>query len=512
MYHYIKHIQAMNKNVFIAGLMILLPFFAGAQNFEDALRYSSVRIEGTARSGAMGNAFGALGSDFTGVGINPAGLGIYRSSEFALTPSFGMTEISSGYLGNNMVENDYRPALGNLSYVAVMNSRKSSQSGVVSVNLGIGFNRLKDFNSYSIAEAFNTTSSFLDHMSANANNNKWSEYYEELAWDTYTLDKTDGGVYFSDLETARGGTAYNGHRQRKSYDRGGAMDEYTFGLGLNFNHRFYLGASLGITDFYYRENSTLKEWDEEGTIPYLNDFEFNSSLRTYGTGYNFKLGAIFKPVNNLRIGASLVTPTLMKLNDRFETTMGSSITWDDNSSETFSASSPYNEYDYELTTPFRATLSGALVMGKRGLVSADVEYIDYAMAKLRSGGDGYNFADENSDITDLFQPVTNVRLGGEFRLTESFSLRGGYELYPSAFKNMAFGVDQPNAGQNHTVLSAGFGYSSGGFFADMAFRHGEITRYNRLYPEPSSDGFPTPAMAAFDEVSNKVLFTLGFRF
>ena len=77
---------------------------------------------------------------------------------------------------------------------------------------------------------------------------------------------------------------------------------------------------------------------------------------------------------------------------------------------------------------------------------------------------------------------------------------------------MAFGVDQPNAGQNHTVLSAGFGYSSGGFFADMAFRHGEITRYNRLYPEPSSDGFPTPAMAAFDEVSNKVLFTLGFRF
>ena len=84
----------MNKHFLISGLMLLLPFLAGAQNFEDALRYSSGRIEGTARSGAMGNAFGALGGDFTGAGINPAGLGIYRSSEFALTPSFGMTEIT----------------------------------------------------------------------------------------------------------------------------------------------------------------------------------------------------------------------------------------------------------------------------------------------------------------------------------------------------------------------------------------------------------------------------------
>lgn len=502
----------MNKHFLISGLMLLLPFLAGAQNFEDALRYSSGRIEGTARSGAMGNAFGALGGDFTGAGINPAGLGIYRSSEFALTPSFGMTEITSSYLGNSMVENDYRPGLGNLSYVAVMDSRKNSQSGLVSVNLGIGYNRLKDFNSYSIAEAFKSTSSFLDHMAANANNKSWSEYYEELAWDTYTLDKTDGGVYFNDLESARASAAYDGHKQRKSYDRGGTMDEYTFGLGLNFNHRFYLGASLGITDFYYRENTTLREWDTDGTIPYLNDFEFNSSLRTYGTGYNFKLGAIFKPINALRIGASVATPTLFKLNDRFETSMGSSITWDDQSSETFDSSSPYSEYDYEMTTPFRATLSGALVVGKRGLVSADMEYLDYSMAKLRKGGDGYDFADENSDITDLFQPVTNVRLGGEYRLTNTFSLRGGYEIYPSAFKQEAFGENQPNAGEDLTVLSAGFGYSNGGFFADVAFRHSENTRFNRLYPEPSSNNYPLPEMAAFDEVSNKVLFTLGFRF
>lgn len=502
----------MNKNFLIAGLIALLPLFAGAQNFEDALRYSSAGMEGTARSGAMGNAFGALGGDFTGVGINPAGLGIYRSSEFALTPSFGMTEITSSFLSNTMSENDYRPALGNLSYVGVMNSRRNSESGVVSVNFGIGFNRLKDFSSYSIAETFKTTSSFLDHFSDNANRNNWSDYYEELAWDTYTMDKSANGTYFSDVETARGTTAYDGHRQRKSYDRGGSMDEYTFGLGLNFNHRFYLGATVGITDFYYSEKSTLREWDEDASIPYLNDFEFNSSLKTYGTGYNFKLGAIFKPINNLRLGASVATPTLFRINDRFETSMGSSITWDDQSTETFSSSSPYSEYDYRLTTPFKATVSAALVLGKRGLVSADMEYVDFSLAKLRQGGDGYDFADENSDITDLFKPVTNIRVGGEYRLTNTFSLRAGYELQPSAFNTMAFGTSQPNAGNDLTVMSAGFGYSSGSFFADVAFRQAKVTHENFLYPAPVSEVYPAPALASFDDVTNKLLFTLGFRF
>ncbi len=502
----------MNKNFLIIGLMILLPVWAGAQNFEDALRYSSGKIEGTARSGAMGNAFGALGSDFTGVGINPAGLGLYRTSEFALTPGFSMSEISSSYLGTSMTENDYKPGLGNLSYVAVLNSKKSNPSGLVSVNFGIGYNRLKDFNSFSITETLGANSSFLDHMAENTNAGNWSEYYEDLAWDAYLLDKTEDGYYFSDVETARGSSQYDGHGQRKSFDRAGTMDEYTFGLGFNFNHKFYLGASLGLVDFYYKEYSTLTEWDEEGTIPYLNDFEFNSSLRTYGTGYNFKVGAIFKPFNQLRIGASLATPTLYNLNDNFETSMASSITWDDNTTESFDSKSPFSDYEYELVSPFKATLSGALVIGKKGLVSADMEYVDFSVAKLRQGGDGYDFANENKDINEIYQPVTNIRLGGEYRLTNAFSLRAGYELYPSAFKNNAFGEDQPNAGQDYSVYSAGFGYSTGGFFIDMAYRNTAFSQYNRLYPAPVSADYPEPAWAKFDHNLDKVLFTLGFRF
>ena len=64
----------MKKYFAFLSIALLLQYFATAQNMVDALRYSSTQINGTARSGGMGNAFGSLGGDFTSVSINPAGL------------------------------------------------------------------------------------------------------------------------------------------------------------------------------------------------------------------------------------------------------------------------------------------------------------------------------------------------------------------------------------------------------------------------------------------------------
>ena len=72
----------MKKYILLSGIAIFITLFAGAQDLMDALRYSNIAVSGTARAGAMGNAFGALGGDFTSASINPAGLGLYRSSEF----------------------------------------------------------------------------------------------------------------------------------------------------------------------------------------------------------------------------------------------------------------------------------------------------------------------------------------------------------------------------------------------------------------------------------------------
>jgi long-subunit fatty acid transport protein len=265
-------------------------------------------------------------------------------------------------------------------------------------------------------------------------------------------------------------------------------------------------------DIYYKETSQLTEWDENNDIPYFNEMQFDSYLRTSGTGYNVKLGVIFKPTNEIRLGASIHTPTFYNLHDVFDTEMNSYITYDDGSDRYNAVPEYISEYDYDLETPLRATISGAFVIAKKGLLSVDYEYVDYGSANLRRGGDGYNFVPENQEIAEAYRSVGNLRLGGEYKVTEAISLRAGYELYPSAYNSEAFDANQPNADANLNILSAGLGYRQGGFFFDVAYRHSAIEEFDALYPAPVTNDYPTPVMASFNSVKNKVLFTFGFRF
>ncbi|MCL1821943.1 MAG: outer membrane protein transport protein [Prolixibacteraceae bacterium] len=508
----------MYKNLIAFGLLILLPFAGISQNFVDALRYSSTKIEGTARAGGMGNAFGALGGDFSATVINPAGLGVYRAGEFAVTPSFGKVDINSRYLGTSSNDYRYNFNLSNISYVANIGSGNRSESGLVAINMGVGYNQLVDFKAKALAKTNNAQSSFLDHITENANSryNTWSDYYEELAWRTDLLIyDEDNDEYWHDMMPypAIGYPGY-GQSQRKFYDYSGAINEYTFAVGLNFSHKFYLGASLGILDVYYKESTYHEEWDAKNEIAYFDDLKFNTSLRTSGTGYNFKVGAIFRPIDMLRLGISINTPTFYSFSDNFYTTMYSTIT-DEQTAETTKREygSPVSRYDYRLDSPFKAVFSGAVIISKRGLVSVDCEYMNYGSAKLRDGGDGYAFFNENDDTKALYKAVANLRVGGEYRVTDAFSLRAGYEYYPSAFKDMALEAEQPNSNFSYNVISAGLGYkTAGGFFVDLAYRHIASGNYDMLYPSPYSNFYPKPEFAKFDRNTNKVLLTLGFRF
>ncbi len=496
----------MKKYVSILAIVILLPFFSGAQDLSDALRYSNFQVQGTARSGGMGNAFGALGGDFTSISINPAGLGVYRSGEFTVTPSFSQTNVDASYLGSSMDDNKYKFTFNNISYVTTIPTGNNSSSGLISVSLGFGYNRLKDFNSNSIAIGHNSSSSILDNFASYANAGSWSDYYEGVASDAdLLLYDTEAKVYWHDLE----GTY--GQSQQKSTSSQGSINEYSLAMGLNFNHKLYLGAALGITDIYYKETSSLEEWDANDNIDYFNELRFNKYLKTSGTGYNFKLGVIFKPTNEIRLGAAVHTPTFYDLHDVFDTEMNSSITYEDGSTKNYTAYPQYiKEYDYELETPLRATLSAAFIIAKQGLLSIDYEYLDYGSASLRD--DNGEFIDENQDISEAYRSTGNLRVGGEYRIANNYSLRAGYELYPSAYNDEALGTSQPNADENLNIYSAGLGYRSGGFYFDLAYRYYDYTNYDMLYGAPILDGYPTPEMAKFNTTKHKMLFTFGFKF
>ncbi|HEY3371957.1 MAG TPA: hypothetical protein VGK10_13965, partial [Prolixibacteraceae bacterium] len=390
----------MKKLVYTISIL-LMACSTFAQDLTDALRYSNSHIRGTARSAAMGNAFGALGGDFSSLSINPAGVGVYRSGEFTLTPSFGQSTVDGTYLGNKISDSQYNISLDNLGYVASFKTGENSESGLVSINFGLGFNKLGGLSMNSLAEGSNADHSLLTYFTEYANNNNLATgdldpYYEQLAYNTdlllYDQNKKE---YFNDL-TDHG----YGQSQRKTINRKGYINEYLLSVAANFNHKFYLGATLGIHDVYFKENTDLYEWDAKNDIPYFNSLNFTTYLKQTGNGVNFKIGAIFKPIEQLRLGIAFHTPTFYKINEVYDRGMKSSITYDDGVTETKSAV-PDKEglYDYEIETPMKTILSGALVIGKAGLISVDYEIVDYSSAKLKNASDGYNYFDENTNIT-----------------------------------------------------------------------------------------------------------------
>ncbi|MGQ8337969.1 OmpP1/FadL family transporter [Sunxiuqinia sp. A32] len=505
------------KRIYYIIVLLFISSGAISQNLVDALRYSDFRLQGTARSVAMGNAFGALGGDFTSASINPAGLGIYRSSEFVITPNVNRASVDASYLGMTTEESKYNLGFQNVGYVANFNMSNSSSS-LVSLSLGVGYNRLGSFDVKKMVHASGVTSSMLDQFSLNADGYEpWEldPFYEELAaYDEssgfgtnliFTEEENEDLIYGHDMQVnpfTNDLTNYE-HGQRKSFSQKGNIDEYVISLAANFNHKFYVGATVGIQDVYFRETTSLFEYDENNNIEYFNDYTFNTYLRTAGTGVNFKLGAIFKPTNELRLGVAVHTPTFYKLQDNFDNTMYSSLDLDDGSAD-YEALSPVDWYNYQLETPFKAIFSGAYVFGKSAILSVDYEFVDYSTIKLRDGDGGYDFFNENDEIGEAYKAVGNLHLGLEYRIDNNFSLRGGYERYPSPFNKNAFGEFQPNSNADDSAISAGFGWKQGGFFLDAAYKHEMNEQSHEVYA--GSD------LAKFNTKLDDFVFTVGFRF
>jgi len=496
----------MKKLVYTISIL-LITCSAFAQDLTDALRYSNYKISGTARSAAMGNAFGALGGDFTSLSINPAGVAVYRSGEFTFTPSFGKISIDGTYLGNKSTDSKYNVGIDNLGYVTTIPTGSNSESGLVSFSFGLGFNRLGSFSMNALAEGANSNNSILSYFSENMNadyDNIYGKedatldpYYEKLAWDTYLINHDDNAKeYFNDVKD----NGY-GQSQRKSTDRRGYINEYLISFGANFNHKFYLGGTIGIHDVYFKENANLYEWDAKNNIPYFNDLNFNTYLKTMGSGFNVKIGAIYKPTENLRLGLAFHSPTFYKFNDEYNSSMSAS---------TYDNGSPISPdkagvYDYEIETPMKAILSGAYVIGKSGLISVDYEIVDYSTAKLKNGGGSYDYFNENQTIQNAYKRVGNLHIGGEYRVSKSFSLRAGYENYPSVYKTAYLNTANVNSNTSYSTVAGGFGLRQGNFFLDATVKHIISDENLKLYPG-------SPEMAKYATTQNNVIFTLGYKF
>jgi len=451
----------------------------------------------------LSGAFGALGADFTTTSANPAGIALFKSSELSITPAVNVGSVASMYNGTSGFDQRSVFYLGNAGVVLASNLKTDpKKQGWRNVNFATGINRINNFNFSYEMTGTNTTNSLLDTYVAEANginykdieNDIYGDYAFDLypAWWTYLLDfanPTTVNEYISPIAPG------SSKLQTKNVDATGSMNEYVFSLGANYNDRLYLGMTFGIPFIRYYETAIYTEENITGSD--LKYFRIIDQLETSGTGFNFKLGFIYRASDWLRLGASFHTPSWFNsMKDNWKVTMSSEFyTPDPDGFTRYKETSPTGSYTYRLQTPMRAQGSMAFIIGNVGLVSAEYEFADYASARLDASD--YSFSDENRAIRNSYTGSHNVRIGTEWRYN-IFSFRAGGKYFTTPYKSNI--NDASKLG-----FSAGAGLRQGWFFMDLAY----------AFSQSGSDYYfyNTPA-AATNPVSNNirshsVLLTVG---
>lgn len=480
-----------------------------AQDEKDALRFSLLQPQGTARSMGFGSALGSVGGDFTSLSINPAGIGVYRKSEFMLTPSLTINGVNSSY-GSNAAEHDGGGAFNfsNIGYVTTSTPRGNSynRSNWKAVSFGLGLNRLADFSRNYSYSGIN-----------NSNSGSWlfEAYTPQMMQDAETNNATLaylgywGGL--TDTNTALGSGYYSivdpGHypvRQINSVRERGGISEIVLSLGGNYQEKLMIGGTVGIPTVRYLRDRTYSEVDQSGQADFIS-FDYNETLRTSGAGINMKLGVIYKPVEQFRLGLAVHTPTYFSLTDRFTSTLNG-YTHTFGYREAVGAETIYR---YNMTTPWRGVVSATAMLGEVGFVTADYEYVDYSSSRLHfddAASRSYE-KEVNNNIRNKYRGTSNVRAGVEVRL-QNFMLRGGFGYYGNPYKQSA-----SNDGSRF-VGTAGLGYRYRDGFIDLSYMHNTSKSSEQPYvlPEVYDAGKYPVSTSKMKTNVGRVALTLGFKF
>ncbi|MCP9611406.1 OmpP1/FadL family transporter [Coprobacter tertius] len=528
-----------------------------AQGETDALKFSQTDLNGSARFMSMAGAFGALGGDISSLTQNPAGIGVYRSSEIVTTFGFANLSNSVSASGGTVKDNQFRGLFNNIGAIGTINTGNST--GLVSYNVGFSFNRQKSFNREYRAH-YNDLNTSITNYVANRTNGislfdltyipdgpNQQDPYNYLPWLPVLGYE---GNFISPVENLDGNTNYFG-----LFDRGhttgygdlfvkekGRLDEYSINLGANVSDRFYLGMAVGIYDLSY---DLRTGYSESLTNPVYNDNSGNNVvqqngniglrnvLTTTGSGVNFKMGAIFRPTNFLRLGFAFHTPTFFSMRDEYyASTENTAVLYKDGDGvlNPIYRNTPDDKIyytSYKLKTPWRLIASAAFVIGKKGILSADYEYAGYNKMSFSNDDDYYNSQDMYSQTNDYIKQDLKaghtLRIGGEYRVTPQLSLRAGFSRQWTPIKTEVLdqNIEIVTAGtatqytldRGTNYYTCGAGYRFGQVFVDLAYVHKYRSEDVLAFSPTFVDNLQyRPEVAKLSGHTNSLVVTLGYKF
>lgn len=545
------------KKSLLYFILAALPVVAMAQTAPDAFQLSRSDLRGTARYMSMGGAFTALGGDLSTLNNNPAGIGLYRKSEVGITMDIDMQGASSQTSTQKTDVSQTKVYLNNIGYIGAL---RLTNETVPYFQWGASYGRVASFDrAYrGVNGAMNT--SLSNYIAGYTSKKGWTgseltgttdnyfsyqaPWLSMLAYNSYIMNAPSGSTGYS-------GMWQNGTTGTSTFDvvEKGYVDEYSINFGGNILNNVYFGIGFGVTDIEYSQSTYYTEDMSNARIPnqrpatsYDNPddvvdnlvvdgvtngdggFGLDSYKRITGTGFNFKAGVIVKPINELRIGLAIHTPTYYSLRQVSNGTVDYGYGYTSGPAKASYSGTPNDYVDFKLQTPWRLQAGIATVIGSKAIVSVDYEYRPYqSMTLSDQDGDNYNYL--NSDIKTYYQTANIVRAGAEYRASNHFSLRigGGFESCPTKtdVKNGLEAVytsnpDDTGVNPSYSLsnttryITAGIGYHSGGFYLDAAYvnKHNEST-FHAFTPNQFT---PTPDAAKTTFNSNNIVLSFGYKF
>jgi hypothetical protein len=509
--------------IFLSGSATLM-----AQTEFDALKLVQTDINGTARYMGMAGAFGALGGDMSAIKDNPAGLGIYRSSEFVATANILMQNSASKWNGENGFNDLYKIGANNVGLVIASPTfrRESGTEGLQSSNWSFGYNRLKQFDRALNIKGKEANSSISDYMaffsegitesSITGSNDVYRDFpwLTVLGYDSYLINPFDANGNWDSNISQTITPSY------LSYEKG-YIDEYSLGWAGNFSNFFYVGATLNLHAIDYSLDSKYKELYGGNSNMYLQN-----NIRTTGSAISLKLGGIVSPNDYLRFGLSVHTPTVYALNDKFYSVLNySNIPYNTELKSGTNETPEGISGAYQMQSPMQINASAAFILGKKGIISAEYNFSNYGTTRLRGeSGDPQSFDLENEGMPLNLNDVRTIRIGGEYRVSDNFSVRAGYAnsnnaTKPGAAKEIRLNTIRTDTEyflHNRTdYLTAGFGYRESNWFLDFAYMNKNVNE--SFYPYNTNTLSENNADLAVQKASvittnNNLVVTLGFKF
>lgn len=511
--------NALRFCLFVSFFIITGMAVMNGQSSSDALRYADPRVLGTARVLGTGSAFGAVGADQGSIGINPAGLALFRKSDL----SFGL--FHDNLTGEYILEGASNPSSGplqerrtNLANLGIVFASRPSWGNWVTSNFYIGYNNTASFQQY-VEYGGVSDGSILHRFLENARDpsfqdgrglpsDQLDEFESKLAYETgalFDISNDSTRIFYSNdlIEHLHENIPKSG-----VYQQSGRQSNLSLSYAANYREKLMIGISLDFISANFRIDKQYSEYSGNQSLSPFVDLQFSDFLTTDVNGIKGNLGLIYKPFNSLRLGLSWHTPSLLRMQDKFNTSltyrfMGPS------SIERYSSSSPDGIFDYRLIIPSRWIFSAAFIKSF-GLLSIDLDYFSPNQTRFKfTDGVDLDYQDQlNADIQKQYKSVIQTRLGLEIPIGH-LRLRAGSGFIPSPYKN-------DNEVRNS--WSGGLGYRGHSFYLDLGYttmRYKEaLVPFSTGNSDFNNDGQPDAVESVVQSKLHQQhwILTMGFRF